>query len=192
MVKTGRPVGRPPKPVEQKIAEGNPGKRRLPKPKVIDESKKSLFVPPVPPFSLGVEGKEYWTYLWTEGQTWLKTADALLMQMLCETYEETAAMRRSLFLGSEGFGEDRLYKMSNGAKSSSPLVVQVKDNRAQMTAWLSELGFSPTARARLGIHEVSEDDPIAKLMKAKEERRKKAEELKAEAERESGDDFDKQ
>ena len=49
---------------------------------------------------------------------------------------------------------NRWYTTANGQTVSHPAVKQIEQMNAQITAWLSMLGFSPSDRARLGLAEI--------------------------------------
>jgi P27 family predicted phage terminase small subunit len=163
---TGRPNGRPPKPLEVKRNLGNPGKRELPQVPKPSSNKRLEAVSsiPKPPRDLGKKGKLMWTTVWEAGQQTKHIAplhDAQLILMLCYAVDEAEFLRTELASGNV----DRVYLMSNGAYAPHPYVKELANLRTQITAWLSMLGFSPTDRSRLGIGEVVEDSPLDELEK---------------------------
>lgn len=164
---TGRPNGRPPKPVEQKRASGNPGKRPLPTAPLPGEGLMASGETPAPPTSLGDEGLALWSHVWDSGRTWLSPdSDRTIVSMLCEAQDEYADLYRGLKNGTY----DRVYTHSNGSIVTSPYVTQLKDLRVQITAWLSEIGFSTTARSRLGLSEVRVRDEMDELQRRRHDR----------------------
>jgi P27 family predicted phage terminase small subunit len=164
---TGRPNGRPPKPIEQKRKSGNPGHRPLPDPPAVGKGLPAATKIPNPP-SLGLDGLELWKEIWTEGKTWLSPeADQHFVIMLCQAHDEAAMIRRALDLGEV----KRFYVLSNGQQVTHPYVKQLQELRSQMTAWLSSLGFSPTDRARLGLTEVRQADALDELTRRRAERK---------------------
>lgn len=165
---TGRPNGRPPKPVEVKRLLGNPGGRPLPDAPLPGEGLPAVSSIPEPP-ELGADGLDLWLRVWEAGRSWLSpSVDYPLVVMLCQAQDEAEEIRRLLVSGEES----RTYTTSNGQKVTSPLVSQLKDLRVQITAWLASLGYSPTDRTRLGVGEVREVDALDELEKRREERRK--------------------
>ena len=46
------------------------------------------------------------------------------------------------------------YETANGQLVTHPLIKQKSELNAQITAWLSLLGFTPSDRARLGLAEI--------------------------------------
>lgn len=162
---TGRPAGRPAKPIEQKILEGNLGKRPLPKP--VTKNDKSFDIPKTPT-GLGKTGKIVWKQIWTAGQTWLNPeGDYALVKLLCEAADDYDRKRDAI---NKGLVEE-VYMTSNGSWANHPYVNNVKDLRIQITAWLSQLGFSPTDRARLGITENSALSPFDELERRRADRK---------------------
>lgn len=168
MAGTGRPTGRPPKPVEAKRAAGNPGHRPLPPaPAPMQGMPAATNVPTPPP--LGEDGRELWAHVWHAGRQWLSPeSDFTIIKMLCEAHDEAEEIRRSMSLGQI----KRFYVLPNGSYVTHPLVSQLKDLRSQMTAWLAAIGFSPADRARLGLAEVRVNDALDELQQRRVERRK--------------------
>jgi P27 family predicted phage terminase small subunit len=159
MAKTGRPVGRPAKPTEVKRLLGNPSKTPLPDPPgpgegiIVDGS---IPTPPV----LGQDGLDLWNSVWGAGKNWLSpTSDIQMITMMCQAYDESEDIRRGLAIGEI----KRYYVLNNGQQVTHPLVNQLKDLRVQITSWLAALGFSPTDRAKLGLSEVRQNDPLDEL-----------------------------
>lgn len=164
---TGRPNGRPAKPVEVKRATGNPGHRTLPPaPSYSEGLQAASSIPVAPP--LGIDGREMWSHVWDAGRGWLSPdSDYTIVSLLCQAQDEMQEIRRALSLGEV----PRFYVLSNGQHVTHPLVNQLKDLRTQTTAWLSALGFSPSDRARLGLAEVRIRDELDELQHRREERR---------------------
>ena len=164
---TGRPGGRPPKPVEVKRALGNPGQGALPKPPGPGEGLLSDGVVPSAP-DLQAPGLELWVEVWSAGRRWLSPeSDYRLVAMLCQAQDEAEVCRGLLARGDV----ERFYELPNGSFVTHPIVVQLKDLRTQMTAWLAALGFSPADRARLGLGEVRVVDALDELKARRSERR---------------------
>lgn len=147
-----RPTGRPPKPLEQKLRTGNPGKRALP-------DRASLTVLPAAPVApeparpLGQAGRALWERVWGAGATWLaELVDAEQVLILCEQADERAALRVKVL-------RDGDWRERAGLRA---LDAQVMDG-------LAVLGFNPVDRARLGVAEVKRasalDDFLTKRQK---------------------------
>lgn len=163
---TGRPNGRPAKPVEVQRALGNPGHRSIPAAPVPGEGIESDgSVPQMP--ELGPAGSQLWVHVWQAGRQWLAPeADKTLVTLLCQAHDELETMRLALVTGEV----ERTYIATNGTIVSHPYIAQIKDLRVQMTSWLSALGFSPADRARLGLQEVRVRDELDDLVRRRNER----------------------
>lgn len=164
---TGRPTGRPSKPVEQKRANGNPGNRPLPTaPMPGDKSLASNGSIPTPP-PLGEDGLALWDHVWTAGKSWLSPdSDRSIITLLCQAHDESEEIRKGINSGEF----PRVYVHANGALVTSPYVSQLKELRVQITAWLAAIGFSPSDRARLGLAEVRVRDELDELQRRRDER----------------------
>ena len=159
MVATGRPSGRPPKPTEVKRLLGNPGHRPIPDKPMPGEGLQGAKDIPEPP-ALGLDGTVLWNQLWSAGKQWLSPdADYQILTLLCQAQDEAEEIRRAIAIGEV----PRFYKLPNGSFVSHPLVIQLKELRAQSTGWLASLGFSPSDRARLGLAEVRHSDAFDEL-----------------------------
>ena len=156
---TGRPGGRPAKPVEVKRAAGNPGGRPLPSMPLPGEGLPAVFgVPSGPEFS--AHGQALWERVWSAGKSWLSPAsDFDVVVLLCHAADEAEDLRLGLARGDF----PRFYSLPNGSEVTHPAVTQLKDLRVQMTSWLAALGFSPADRARLGVGEVRKADFMEEL-----------------------------
>lgn len=167
MAKTGRPNGRPSKPVEAQRALGNPGHRSMPAAPMPGQALEGVSSLPKPPADLGPSGLDLWFHVWEAGRQWLAPAsDRTIVTLLCQAEDELQSMRLAFLTGEA----ERTYVTSNGSIVSHPYIAQMKDLRAQMTAWLAALGFSPADRARLGLAEVRVRDAIDELQRRRDER----------------------
>ena len=166
MAHTGRPAGRPAKPLEVKRALGNPGQRPLPDAPLPGEGLEGVSSVPTPP-ELGEAGLELWYHVWTAGRTWLAPeSDRTIVTLLCQAQDEATAIREIIASGEE----PRFYTTANGQMVTHPLVTQLANLRAQMTAWLAAIGFSPADRSRLGLAEVRVRDELDELQRRRIER----------------------
>jgi hypothetical protein len=146
-------MGRPPKPIEQKRALGNPGRRPLP----IEGSLvllPSMYEIPEPPRPIVTEAaKALWTRTWSMGQTWLSPqTDIELLLMTCEMVDERWNLRIKVL-------QDNRPEERKG----------LRDLERQLIGNLSLLGFTPTDRSRLGVAEVKK---ISKLEALREQQNK--------------------
>jgi hypothetical protein len=143
-------TGRPPKPVELKRLEGNPGKRALP------DEKAMILLPaaetiPEPSRPLLKYGREMWDRIWGMGQLWISpTSDYELCLMTCEMIDERWNLRVKVMSSEDA-------KLRRGLRELDRTIVSN----------LSLLGFSPTDRMRLGIAEVKKQSRLEELMARK-------------------------
>jgi hypothetical protein len=146
-------MGRPPKPIEQKRALGNPGKRPLPTEGSL-VLLPSMYEVPEPPRPIVTEAaKALWNRTWTMGQTWLSPqTDIELLLMTCEMVDERWNLRIKVL-------QDNRPEERKG----------LRDLERQLIANLSLLGFTPTDRSRLGVAEVKK---ISKLEALREQQNK--------------------
>ena len=130
-----KPVGRPPKPIEQKRRLGNPGRRPLPDATIAIPTQVEA---PEPHRPLGSVGREFWDRVWSRGFTWISPQmDIELLQMVCEQIDERQALRM------------RVLRDNDWRERASLRALD-----AQVLDCLSLLGFTPVDRARLGFVEV--------------------------------------
>lgn len=138
--------GRKPKPTEQKIRIGNPGKRKLPDVVTPIPVIKNLDIPEPHRPLIGTAdepgpGRELWNRIWTSGCAWIRRdTDIEIVQIICEQIDERQVLRTKLF--SNGDWRDR---------------AQLRHLERSISANLASLGFSPTDRARLGMNQTSTD-----------------------------------
>ena len=146
-------MGRPPKPIEQKRALGNPGRRPLPTEGSL-VLLPSMYEVPEPPRPIVTEAaKALWNRTWTMGQTWLSPqTDIELLLMTCEMIDERWNLRIKVL-------QDNRPEERKG----------LRDLERQLIANLSLLGFTPTDRSRLGVAEVKK---ISKLEALREQQNK--------------------
>jgi P27 family predicted phage terminase small subunit len=130
--------------------EGLPGMANIPTPPVLDEA-----------------GLELWVRIWNAGRSWLSPdVDFQLIRMLCEAQDEHELIRLKIQSGEI----ERYYTTANGQMVTHPMVTQLGNLRAQMTAWLAAIGFSPSDRSRLGLAEVRVRDELDELQRRRAER----------------------
>lgn len=157
---TGRPSGRPAKPIEQHRLAGNPSKKQLPDAPAPGEGLAGVHGVPAAP-ELGEAGLALWEHVWVAGRTWLSPeSDRTIVTLLCEAQDDYALIRDGINSGEI----DRFYITANGQMVTHPLVVQLQQLRTQMTAWLAAIGFSPADRSRLGLAEVRVRDELDELL----------------------------
>lgn len=140
------PKGNPPKPTELKRRLGNPGRRPLPDINKIVALPAAVGVPD-PPNRLEADGLSLWRNVWTAGAIWISPAtDIRFVVEACRAADDVAQARRR-------------YQASNDVNDLRGVVAASK----MLTEALSALGFSPTARARLGVAEVVTQSKLEQL-----------------------------
>lgn len=93
---------------------------------------------PAVPSHLQAPGKKAWKNLWSGGRVWLGESDMLAVKLACEQADQVAALRRQASAIKRP--ELRLQFLYATQKAETNYL-----------ATLSQLGFTPTARARLGL-----------------------------------------
>jgi hypothetical protein len=97
-------VGRPPKPIEQKIRAGNVGKRKLPTLTAVTSLPSPMRVPE--PHRPLMGNQEWWTWcrsgvvamIWESGCSWLRPeCDTELVMLVCEQTDERTILRDKMF-----------------------------------------------------------------------------------------------
>jgi len=140
-------AGRKPKPLEEKLRVGNVGKRKLPALASIAALPVSFVPEPHRPLmgsrsgGLGA-GQQLWKMIWESGSPWLRVeCDLELVMIVCEQTDERTLLRDKLFRNGIDWRERAGLRM---------LEKQIANN-------LSQLGFTPTDRARMGTNTVKVD-----------------------------------
>jgi P27 family predicted phage terminase small subunit len=93
---------------------------------------------PRAPSTLKQSGKRTWKQLWTAGRIWLGPSDEPAVRLACEQADEITALRRMAGRVDDPVKRLRFLRV---LQESEKLLMQS----------LSSLGFTPTARARLGL-----------------------------------------
>lgn len=146
------PRGRPPKPREQRIAEGNPGRRALPEP-MVGLGKRLDFPAPVDLTNLG---RKIWHELVPQIATlgWVDGIDETMLRLLVDTLE--VIERAKLSITTDGFMlVERKYD-KDGIETGETLKVNPAV-RAQLQATAQAhriaagFGMTPSDRSRLGL-----------------------------------------
>lgn len=137
------PAGRPPKPIEQHKRTGTFNATR--------HGRGSLAA--VAPVDMSPHQKPaavLFTEIMEAGSAWFAQTDGIQLSMLRESLEE----------------RERLLPV---AESSTEARKQLRELNKEIADWLTQLGFNPTARARLGLAEVKAASTLDKL-KAKRDK----------------------
>lgn len=109
---------------------------------------------PEPIRRLEESGLNFWRQAFAQGQTWLKETDLELLQVVCEQLDERDILRIFVLENIEAWHERAALRV---------LERDLADN-------LRELGFTPTARQKLGIAEVKAASKLDELMERKAKR----------------------
>ena len=151
--RTGTGGGRKAEPIEKKRLRGARIRNNLP---AVPVPEFALAVVndgelPEPPATLSEFGRAYWLMFWDAGRRHLSEKhDAALIERLCIGFDQVA--RIEAWLGTDV--TKWFYETANGQLVTHPLIKQKGELNAQLTAWLSLLGFTPSDRARLGLAEI--------------------------------------
>lgn len=176
--KTG--IGRGGKPIPRELnrLRGNPRHAKMgdaPSPSTALATVELGVVLPAPDWC-DEYGKEVWTQLWNAGRRFLSDeSDLMLMSLLVEKLQLAKRLRDHL--GDDL--ENRWYTTKNGQTVSHPAVKQIDQCDAQITAWMTMLGFPVTERARLGLFEIRVADELDKYRKRKDGEKAKPTKVKA-------------
>ncbi len=128
-------AGRPPKPLEEKLRTGNPGQRRLPAMTTVGST---LPAPPKPPGHLKKAGTRVWDQVWVAAQVWLGPSDVPAVTLCCELADQVDTLKRTM-----------------AATRKPEMKLQwhwaVQRSQKELMSAYSQLGLTPTARAKLGL-----------------------------------------
>lgn len=158
--------GRPPKPIEkiratQRDATHKADGREIAR---VEYTLPAAAGIPVAPDELGDRGTSEWEKVWSAGYWLSPDQDYHWVAMIATAYDEIEAYRRAIL--EEGTTVPGIH----GATVAHPLISEIRKAQNVIIKALSQLGFSPTDRARLGLAEVKRQNALADLsqkMKAK-------------------------
>jgi hypothetical protein len=131
------PRGRPPKPVEQHRRTGTFNAAKHNRGALVAVEPVTLAPYQKPAADLFAE-------IMDAGSAWFARTDSVQLAMLRESLEE----------------RERLLPV---AESSTEARKQLRELNREIADWLTQLGFNPTARARLGLAEVKAASTLEKL-----------------------------
>ena len=139
----------PPKPVELKVLQGNPGQHRLP----VSDAVAPLEYGYVEPLrELGPTGRAFWDSIFGAGELWISIrTDTALVQIVCELMDR----------------RDRLVEEFNADPLSRPVNMSLLETEKQIVSGLSLLGFSPADRTRLGLVSAKTKSKLEELLAKK-------------------------
>jgi hypothetical protein len=133
-------TGRPPKPLEDHKRTGTFNVTRHG-----SKSALAVAIEPAPNLPHEQEPADVFAQVMSEGVTWLGRTDLPALAMLQSQLDERAALREAALSGST---EARKH---------------LRDLDKQILSLMSELGFNPAARARLGLAEVKTQSKLEDL-----------------------------
>jgi len=142
----------PPKPIELKIIQGNPGKRPLP----LNDALAPLDYGYREPLrELGVVGKQFWDNIFDAGEIWISIrTDTELVQMVCEQLDRRELIKQQI---ESDPTDPTWYRQANEIEK-------------QIIHSLSLLGFSPADRTRLGLVSAKTKSKLEELLAKKAKR----------------------
>lgn len=146
--------GRKPTPVALKLVQGNPGKRAIPKPRPAPPPKKAGRPKDAVtmPHGLDAEEKKIWNRV-------VKSAPVGVLTRADEEKLTAYVKARRLFDMADAFiTPELLFREWGRGIRAHPAVKVRNDASDRMARLLSDLGFDPTARARLGVRD---EEPAA-------------------------------
>lgn len=164
---TGVGRGGKAQPTERHRAKGNTAKKKLPPLPDPSTALVNIDVAQIPdaPEWCDEYGAVVWRSVWVAGRRHLSDQhDVLLVSLLVERLQDRRAIRD--WLGDHP--ENRWYVTANGQVVTHPAVKQIEQIDAQVTGWLSMLGFSPSDRARLGLAEIRVANELDEFRKRKD------------------------
>lgn len=139
----------PPKPVELKMLQGNPGKRAI---RTNDGIAPLEYGFVDPPQHLGVSGRELWLKIFGAGELWVSVrTDTTLVQQVCEQLDRRDRLREVWELNPV----DRSVNMS------------LLETEKAVVNGLSLLGFTPADRTRLGLVSARTKSKLQEIMDMK-------------------------
>ncbi len=147
-------AGRPPKPVEQKRKNGNPGQRKLP------DLKNVIALPQIKgdaPLHLSDAGQKMWTDVRAMAP-WIANTDAKLLIELCEKMDKKYELKEKLAATDYVLFTDKGYAYAN------PLFGMLNTVENDIVKLLSLLGLTPVDRSKLGVAEVTTKGKLAQLL----------------------------
>ena len=143
-------AGRPRKPIEQKRALGNPGKRKLPALAHVTILPMAEGIP-TPPEDLLLTGREVWEKAWSQAITWLSPiSDYEAVVHACRIADDLAISRK-------------IYRTTRAGQDGR-LVVHLS---TEFLKALGVLGFTPASRSQLGVAEVKRVSALEELLTRK-------------------------
>lgn len=148
-------MGRPRKPTELKLLQGNPGKRAIVKSVSCEAKSEAASTMELSGYSL-----EYWRYLKPilEKTGVLTEADSTELTMLCQTWGKYREAFEQLQ------GEPFVVTSDKGAPYQNPLVGVCNAYRDAVQKMLIQFGMTPVARSSVDVKREDKNNPLAEFI----------------------------
>jgi len=144
--KRAKGAGRKPKPIEQRIREGNPGHRPIPEPLIV-KGRLANNITVEPPDDLPPDAKDLWRTvvpsLLEVGI--LDAVDLPAMEAMCTQW--AYGKQASRVVSEKGV----LARGASGQIMEHPALGTVRKSHEMFARFAAEYGLTPSARARLGL-----------------------------------------
>lgn len=141
------PRGRKPKPAEQRIAEGNLGKRAIPKPARVGDVVENV---PRAPAHLSTAAREAWGTLApiVTRAGLLRSGDMDAFEALCDSI----GVRRMAAAELKAYHENHSTLLLDGHRGSvaHPCIAIERAAAGEVRKWCERFGLDPSSRTRLG------------------------------------------
>ena len=138
----------PPKPVELKALQGNPGRRPIHETEVVDV----VFGAAVAPEGLGPSGLSLWATVYEAGELWVSSrTDFHLVEQVCRQMDRVAELRE-------------LWLVDPADRSLNTTLLETEK---AVQSGLSLLGFTPADRTRLGLVSARAKSKLEEIMAMK-------------------------
>lgn len=138
----------PPKPVELKALQGNPGRRPIYETEVVDV----VFGVAVAPDGLGPSGLSLWATVYEAGELWVSSrTDSHLVEQVCRQMDRVAELRE-------------LWLVDPADRSLNTTLLETEK---AVQSGLSLLGFTPADRTRLGLVSARAKSKLEEIMAMK-------------------------
>lgn len=138
----------PPKPVELKALQGNPGRRPIHETEVVDVP----FGVAVAPDGLGPSGSSLWRTVYEAGELWVSSrTDSHLVEQVCRQMDRVAELRE-------------LWLVDPADRSLNTTLLETEK---AVQSGLSLLGFTPADRTRLGLVSARAKSKLEEIMAMK-------------------------
>ena len=140
--------GRKPSPTQLKLLRGNPGKRPI----TAGSEPTPGHNLPEPPPHLSARAKAAWDQIAPilTGMGVLTEADAVALELLCESYADYAEARDELRAFGSNYYETTT-QTGGTMRRLHPAVSVMQEADRRMRNWLVEFGQTPSARSRIQI-----------------------------------------